>query len=57
MHKMVLENRFHHFVRVFSAALILMSEQSVGANPLMNVSIGGTFHPRAKEQLGGDGGG
>lgn len=41
MHKMVLENRFHRFVRVFSAALILMSEQSVGANPLMNVSIGG----------------
>lgn len=39
MHKMVLENHFDRFILVFSGALILMSEQSVGANPLMNVSL------------------
>lgn len=37
MRKMVLEYRFDHFTRLFSAALILMSVQSVGPNPLMNV--------------------
>lgn len=35
--KTVLEYRFDHFVRVLSAALIPLSVQSVGPNPLMNV--------------------
>lgn len=39
---MVLENHFDRFIHVLSAALILMSEQSVGANPVMNVSRSGS---------------
>lgn len=35
--KTVLEYRFDHFVRVLSTALIPVSVQSVGPNPLMNV--------------------
>lgn len=45
MHKMVLENHFDRFILVLSAALILASEQSVGANPLMNVSLWGSAWP------------
>lgn len=37
MHKMVLEYHFEHFVLLLSAALILVSVQSVSPNPLMNV--------------------
>lgn len=37
MRKMVLEYHFAHFILLFSAALILMSVQSVAPNPLMNV--------------------
>lgn len=52
--KTVLEYRFDHFVRVLSAALIPLSVQSVGPNPLMNVfslpggttSNGGAFQRR-----------
>lgn len=45
--KTVLEYRFDHSVRVLSAALIPVSAQSVGPNPLMNV-----FSPLGVEEEG-----
>lgn len=41
MRKMVLEYHFDHFILLLSAALILVSVQSVGPNPLMNVFFWG----------------
>lgn len=41
MHKMVLEYHFDHFILLPSAALIPLSVQSVGPNPLMNVFFWG----------------
>lgn len=56
MRKMVLEYHFDHFSLVFSAALILMSVQSVGTNPLMNVFFWGfTWQhiPTARQRTAG----
>lgn len=41
MRKIVLEYHFDHFILLLSAALILVSVQSVGPNPLMNVFFWG----------------
>lgn len=41
MRKMVLEYHFELLILLLSAAVILVSVQSVGANPLMNVSFWG----------------
>lgn len=41
MREMVLEYHFEHFILLPSTALILVSVQSVGPNPLMNVFFRG----------------
>lgn len=46
MRKMVLEDHFEYFILLLSAALIHVSVQSVGPNPLMNVFFWG-FHMAA----------